>query len=656
MTVDSVMTAILPPPPPLSPPPPQQQQQQQQQEPLQQQRPNIMLLVTDDQDLLLGGTEHMPFFDQHLTQQGTTFENFFVHTPICCPSRASILTGQYLHNNGVFNNTGKGNCDGTKWQEEGEIQTFAIYAQQAGYRTAFVGKYLNMYGATADEEFRVPPGWNQWFAVGESAYYDYTVVRSDDGFTAERIFHGSDYAIDYFPDLVANHTIRTIQTYTTSTAATDDASTTATTLITPPFLIVVSWPTPHGPFTPAPWAEHLFNDTFAPRTPNWNASDEFMQQKHWIMRQQSPIDVLSERNIDESYQKRLQSLQSVDRHIDQFIRTLTEQKVLDNTIIMYTSDNGFQSGQHRLGGDKRHLYEHDIRVPFVIRGPNIPKNTTNHHQVVGNIDIAPTIYHIIHNYDSQPTTNATTPLPDTMDGISILPIISHHHADSSSSSRQDMLISYFGEGYRPCHLMVCPPDPSDDFHIIDGTNNTYHCIRSVVPNITDETTGTGKNFTYCRFDDDENFGEYYDHTTDPWQLENKFLQLSTNEQAALDDRLTQLRTCRGSGCRLPTPALTLFLDQQVGSSSGPTLAPFPAGPTVPPSPEPFHNGSTVPPSSEPTTSVNPLIVVRSNTSTFAASTQARQVSSSPRHRTAQVAFWLLSLVQLLVFNFVVVLT
>lgn len=128
-----------------------------------QQRPNILLLLTDDQDVVLGGADHMPFLDQHVRHQGSTFHNFFVHTATCCPSRSSILSGRYLHNIGVLNNSLEGNCDGPSWQSKVESHTLAIYAKQAGYRTGYAGKYLNTYGH--DGTNRVPAGWDKWLAI-----------------------------------------------------------------------------------------------------------------------------------------------------------------------------------------------------------------------------------------------------------------------------------------------------------------------------------------------------------------------------------------------------------------------------------------------------------------------------------------------------------
>ena len=118
-------------------------------------RPNILFLMTDDQDTVIGGLEYMPRLKTLLTEQGTTFSNFFVHTPVCCPSRSSFLTGKYLHNIPMKNNSESGNCYGDNWRRGAEKSTFAVYAKNAGYQTAFAGKYLNAYKSD-----NVPPGWD----------------------------------------------------------------------------------------------------------------------------------------------------------------------------------------------------------------------------------------------------------------------------------------------------------------------------------------------------------------------------------------------------------------------------------------------------------------------------------------------------------------
>ena len=494
------------------------------------QRPNVILLLTDDQDVLLGGIDRMPKLRQYLIDRGTTFSAAYVHTPICCPSRSSILSGRYIHNGVTKNNSVSGNCNGQLWQEDAETKTFGVYAQEAGYVTSYAGKYLNTYGCQDEDDpecTRVPPGWDKWHGlVGNSRYYNATVVNSEDGGKTSRLIkYGNDYASDYLPDVLCNKTLDAIREFSRKGP-----------MEKKPFLIVNAWPTPHGPFTPAPWAEHSFDGAKAPRTANWNASSQSIQQKHWLIRQLAPIDDVKEKLIDTTYQNRLEALLSVDEHIGQIVGLLEELGELDNSVIMYTSDHGFQLGQHRLSVDKRHLYEHDIKVPFVVYSGKSSSARSINNDIVLNIDIAPTIYEL---------TTGSKNIPESMDGSSFAPLLlgKKDHVDKQriKSRRQDFLISYHGEGYLPCGMAECPPDPYGDFMWMpDAWNNTYHCLRTI---------STEANDIYCRFEDSDDFVEYYDLNDDPWQLSNKNKDLSVWEREALETRLAELRTCHGSNCR-----------------------------------------------------------------------------------------------------------
>jgi arylsulfatase A-like enzyme len=155
-------------------------------------RPNVLLLLTDDQDLLLGGIDRMPNLKEFITDQGTFFENGFVHSPICCPSRSSILTGRYLQNGVAMNNSRAGNCWGADWRENAEHRSFAFHAQQAGYETAYLGKYMNSYGRGKGNQV-APPYWSKWFGlVGNAAYYNYSVVESNDGGNTSKVITFDD--------------------------------------------------------------------------------------------------------------------------------------------------------------------------------------------------------------------------------------------------------------------------------------------------------------------------------------------------------------------------------------------------------------------------------------------------------------------------------
>lgn len=455
----------------------------------------------------------MPNLQKLLREHGTTYSNAFVHTPICCPSRSSILSGRYLHNGGALNNTISGNCNGPNWKKDAELRTFAVHAQKNGYLTSYAGKYLNQYGR--GDAMHVPPGWDKWFGlVGNSIYYNYTIVQSDDGIHTETQTHGDSYQDDYLPDLLANRTLAILEEFLSNSNSDK------------PFLMVNAWPSCHAPFTPAPWANGTFSHHQAPRTPNWNASEESVAQKHWLVRQMGEIDTVGEERLDGIYRHRLETLLSVDEHIAQFVKALDKKGVLENTIIIFTSDNGFQLGQHRIEADKRQLYEHDIRVPFVVRAPSRfvdDKNVTSE-RIVMNIDIAPTIHHVV--------TGGSQPPPDDMDGISFLP------SRGNSASRQDFLVSYHGEGSAPCNLLHCPP-PSV-YHGGDSYNNTFQCLRSI---------SVDEDSMYCEFVDDEGFHEYYDLTTDEWQLHNQYKDLSEDRKWKYESRLTKLKRCAGATCR-----------------------------------------------------------------------------------------------------------
>lgn len=489
--------------------------------------PNILLLLTDDQDAIVGGMAHMPKLERLLQQRGVTFQHGFVHTPICCPSRSSIVSGRYLHNGGALNNTVQGNCNGAQWQQDAEQTTFATVLKKAGYKTSYAGKYLNLYGrpgspgchAKDDEGCkRVPPGWDRWLGLrGNSQYYNYGVIRKE-GENSEAQFgdHGQDYDKDYFPDLVANFTLESIKEYTKAQQ---------------PFVAVAAWPTAHMPFTPAPWAEHKFDGATVLKTPNYNASAESLQSKHWMMRWLAPIDPKTEEWMNEVYQNRTEALQSVDNHIEMFVNALQDANALDNTWIIYTSDNGWQLGQHRLSYDKRQLYENDIRVPFIVTGPGVPANVTSD-KIVLNVDIAPTMADIAGQAKEEGVVN--------MDGTSFLPAI--FGKTDGTDFRKDFLVSYHGRGSAQCgNFWNCPPPKPKDYHMGDWSNNTYHCVRTIISN--------EENTIYCRFLDDENFVEYYNIAEDEWQMHNAIHELSVEQRVNYEKRLEELRICKGKTCR-----------------------------------------------------------------------------------------------------------
>ncbi|KAH7947545.1 hypothetical protein HPB52_013085 [Rhipicephalus sanguineus] len=249
-------------------------------------RPNMVFFLTDDLDLELGSMmKPLVKTRQLIADGGVTFANAYVTTPLCCPSRSSILTGRYVHNVGVFNNSLSGGCSSQHWQRGPERSAFAVDLQRAGYETFYAGKYLNRYGhKKAGGVQHVPPGWTNWNGlVGNSVYYNYTLSING---TAEK--HGDSPDKDYLTDVLRAKALSFLE------GRTDQRR---------PFFMMLSTPAPHAPFTPAVRHRDAFPNVKAPRTPAFNISVN--GTKHWLVRQAIypiPEDVVSW--IDEAYRNR----------------------------------------------------------------------------------------------------------------------------------------------------------------------------------------------------------------------------------------------------------------------------------------------------------------------------------------------------------------
>ncbi|XP_066570395.1 glucosamine (N-acetyl)-6-sulfatase (Sanfilippo disease IIID), b [Amia ocellicauda] len=472
---------------------------------------NIVLILTDDQDVELGGMTPMKKARTLIGDSGATFSNAFTVTPLCCPSRSSILSGKYPHNHQVRNNSLSGNCSSPAWQREQETQAFPVYLHKLNYQTFYAGKYLNQYGKPqAGGVSHVPPGWDQWHAlVGNSQYYNYSLSVN-----GKEEQHGDHYATDYLTDLIVNRSVEFLDHRRKNQ----------------PFFLMLSSPAPHSPWTPAPHYQDSFVSTKAPRDGSFNKPGG--KDKHWLLRQpHSPMANSSIDFLDNAFRRRWQTLLSVDDLVEKVVLKLQELKELNNTYIFYTSDHGYHTGQFSLPIDKRQLYEFDIRVPLMVRGPGIKPNQTLQGPVL-NIDLGPTFLDIA-GVDVSRTT---------MDGQSFLPLMAP--SLRNGTSRPYFLVEYTGEGHTDqdpaCPLLgpglsQCFPDCVCE----DAFNNTYACVRTL----------SSVNLQYCEFADTESFVEVYNLTSDPHQLENILKKVDPSLLQSMNQRLIRLQSCTGAACR-----------------------------------------------------------------------------------------------------------
>jgi len=482
------------------------------------QPPNIVMIMTDDQDLLLDSMEYMPQVDALLARQGTTFSNFFANLPLCCPARAMVLSGQYSHNNGIMTNLWPTGGFAKAYATGFEQDTFATALQEAGYRTALLGKYLNGYPFRSEPTY-IPPGWDYWWApITDSAYASYDYQVNHNGQIEE---YGSRPE-DYITDVMLERGIAFISETTTLSP-------------TQPFFMAFNVYAPHSPARAAPRHSGLFPDVKAPRTPSFNEED--VSDKPPFMQAAPPLTTEQIEQMDGLYRARVQSLQAVDEAVAALVQTLEDTGQLDNTYIVFYSDNGFHMGQHRMVSGKGMPYEEDIRVPLIIRGPGVRKNAVRD-ELTSIIDLAPTFAEI-----------AGTQMSNLVDGRSLLPLLGIRWP--GATWRQSMLLEHYtapsAQENESLSASLEPPDPGD---------LQQEALKQSIPDYTGLRTA---RYSYI-----QRIGtarELYDIINDPYQLENQWQNADPQFQEELRVFLEAYQQCAGASCReietLPPPEFRL---------------------------------------------------------------------------------------------------
>lgn len=454
-------------------------------------QPNVVFVLTDDLSWDL--VRHMPNV-QRLQREGVTFSNYIVTNSLCCPSRASILTGRYPHNTGIYRNTG---ADGgfLAFRDRGqERATFATALAAAGYRTSLMGKYMNQYnpGRIRDALGRpyAPPGWTDWFGVGNGyPGYGYRQARID------RVVRRGYGRRDFLTTVMRRDAIRFINSAVGAGQ---------------PFLLELSSFAPHTPATAAPRDEGRFSLLTAPRTPAFDEAD--ISDKPAWLRGHRRLTPDQQARIDEHFRRRVRSVQAVDRALGRIRRELKRLGVARNTYVVFNSDNGFHMGQHRLTPGKLTAYDPDVRVPLVVAGPGVPAGRVVE-EIAENVDLCPTFAEL-----------AGAPLSGSVDGRSLVPFL--RGLPAPADWRTAALIEHRG-------AVTAPDDP--DFPARgSGNPPTYEALRT-------------RDSLYVEYADGER--EFYDRRVDPHELDNIWDELPTARRERLTAAVSALRTCVGATCR-----------------------------------------------------------------------------------------------------------
>jgi arylsulfatase A-like enzyme len=363
-------------------------------------KPNVILIITDDQPVHT--LDYMPIVQKELVARGINFTQAYVTTPLCCPSRSSILTGLYAQHTGVLTNR-----PGAPAFEKNDA-TLGVWFHQAGYRTFLLGKYFNNIDLLPVDF--VPPGWDDYqiFWNRDKNYANFSFYNGYNYNENGKIISYGDQPEAYSTDVLTQKALDFISSSGSQ-----------------PFLIWLGYYGPHYPYESAARHQKMFKTDaeWSPYLPPNFMEDDRSDKPEWMRNQSIRMD-----DAFDADQAILRSLQSVDEGIGKILALLEKRQIRDNTIIIFLSDNGLAIGEHQIIG-KDCPYEECIKVPFIIDYPALITAPRVESQFALNIDIAPTLADL-----------AGIPLPTAVDGVSLVPVLQ----SASAPGRE----SFFFEHYR----------------------------------------------------------------------------------------------------------------------------------------------------------------------------------------------------------------
>lgn len=419
-----------------------------------QSKPNIVFILTDDQAWNVLGRDGRYTFMQtphidRIAEEGMVFENAFVTTSLCSPSRACFMTGCYAHTHGVYINSYS--------DPDPEAPFLPKVLQEVGYETAFLGKWHMKRGAEPRD------GFNYWLSFeGQGKYMNPLLNENSREFTEE----------GYMTDILTDYAVRWIEKPRDK-----------------PFCIFLWHKAVHAPFTPAPRDSAAFSDALIPEYENWY--DDMEDKPEWLRRgwmygvhnedwkesEGKPVPEKIEPHPWNPKNPRwlnyLRAMLAVDESVGNIRKCLEKQNILDHTVFVFGSDNGFFLGAHQRS-DKRLMYEESLRIPLMIRYPEIIKAGTSNSEMVLNIDLTPTLIELVGGK-----------VPGEMQGTSVVPLLQNEPV----TWRESFMYEYFQEAYAPGFVTVA-----------GVRTKRYKYIES--PNLA------------------EDINELYDLETDPGEMEN----------------------------------------------------------------------------------------------------------------------------------------